>query len=218
MKKKNRKKNKSMQVLSLILIFIFIFFLTILTLCQFEKKIVPSLQEISHSRSVAIANDIINDCIQNMLTAHPLTAEDFISLTDGDTSTYTTNTQQINLFCTRLNNEINTAMQALPNEEINIPLGAAFDSSFLSNWGPEIPFTLMPAGGVVSDYETSFLSAGINQINYKIWINLSLDIQIVNPFYHEKISLTKKIMLVDTIISGKVPDHFFSTGQNENIY
>lgn len=218
MKKKNRKKNKTLHMLSFIIIFIFAFFLTIFVLCQFEKKIVPSLQEISHARSVAIANDIINDCIQNMLTVQPLTTEDFISLTDGGTNTYTTNTQQINLFCTRLNKEINTAMQALPNEEINIPLGGGLNSSFFSNWGPEIPFTLMPAGGIASDYETSFLSAGINQINYKIWINLSLDIQIVNPFYHEKITLTKKIMLVDTIISGKVPDHFFSTGQNQNIY
>jgi len=122
------------------------------------------------------------------------------------------------MFCTQLNNEINAAMQTLPNERILIPLGAALDSAFFANHGPKIPFTLMPVGAVTSDYETSFTSAGINQINYKIWVNLSFELQIANPLFKEKIVFSKKIMLIDTIISGKVPDYFFGTGQNKNIY
>lgn len=203
---------------SLLIIFIFTFLLTILVLNQIEKKVVPSLQEISHNRSIAIANDIIDDCIQSLMTELALSSEDFLTAADEENTTYNTNTQQINYFCTSLNKKINASMQNLPNERILIPLGAVSKSSFFANWGPEIPFTLMPSGGITSDYETSFITAGINQVNYKIWINLSLDIQIVNPLYHEKITLTKKIMLVDTIIGGKVPDHFFSIGQSENIY
>lgn len=214
MGKKFRKKSKNYGFISLIIIFVCAFFLTILILSQFEKRVVPSLQEISHNRSMAIANEIIDDCIQSLMAELPLSMENFLTLTDEETSTYLTNTKQINLFCTSLNKKINTAMQSLPNEEILIPLGAASNSNFFANWGPKIPFTLMPAGGITSDYETSFVAAGINQVNYKIWINLSLDIQIVNPLYKEKITLTKKIMLVDTIIGGKVPDHFFNMAQN----
>lgn len=214
MKKKLRKRNKNNGVTSLVIIFVSVFFLTIFILSQFEKKVVPSLQEISHNHSMAIANDIIDDCIQTLMAELPLSSKDFITLTDQENGTYSTNTQQINLFCTRLNKKINSAMQSLPNEEILIPLGAVTKSNFFANWGPKIPFTLMPAGAITSDYETSFVTAGINQVNYKIWINLTLDIQIVNPLYHEKITLTKKIMLVDTIIGGKVPDHFFHMGQN----
>ena len=213
MKKKYRKKNKASSFFSLIIFFVIAFFLTILVLCQLEKKIVPSLQEISHTRSMAIANDIIDDCIQSLMEELPLSTEDFITITDKENSTYSTNTQQINLFCTNLNKKINTALQNLPNEEILIPLGAVSKTNFFANWGPKIPFTLMSGGKITSDYETSFITAGINQVNYKIWINLSIDIQIVNPLYHEKITLTKKIMLVDTIIGGKVPYHFFSVSQ-----
>ncbi|WP_313529105.1 sporulation protein YunB [Anaerotignum sp.] len=218
MGKKLRKKNKNQGFISLIIIFIFAFFVTILVLRQFEKTIVPSLQAISHNRSMAIANEMIDDCIQNVMIELPMGTEDFLTVTNQESGTYSTNTQQINLFCTTLNKNINASMQNLPNEKILIPLGAASKSNFFANWGPKIPFTLMPGGGVASDYETSFVTAGINQVNYKIWINLSLDIQIVNPLYQEKITLTKKIMLVDTIIGGKVPDHFFSMGQSENIY
>ncbi len=217
MRRKNRKKNKNDRIFTSFFIFISIFLLTIIVLYQSEKKIIPSLQEISHARSTAIANELINDCVQRVLSDLPITTEDFITVTE-DNTTYTANTQQINLFSTRLNNEVNTAMQSLPNEKIQIPLGAAFRSTFFANHGPKIPFTLMPAGAITSDYETSFTSAGINQTNYKIWINLSFEIQIVNPLYHEKIVFTRKIMLIDTIIRGKVPDYFIGMGQNQNIY
>ena len=215
MKKKFRKKNKKNG--AFILILVFIFFLSILALKQFEKNVKPSLQEISHTRSMAIANEIINHCVQNVLSEKPLTSEDFITITDSN-HTYTANTQQINLFCTRLNDEMNSAMQTLPYEKILIPLGSALNTNFFANYGPNIPFTLMPAGAVTSDYETAFTSQGINQINYKVWVNLSFEIQIANPLYQEKLQFTKKIMIIDTIISGKVPDYFYSTGQNENIY
>ncbi len=217
MKKKFRKKNKKNGVLILILVFVFVFFLSILALKVFEKKVFPSLQEISHTRSMAIANEIINHCVQNVLSEKPLTTEDFITITDSN-NTYTANTQQINLFCARLNDEMNRAMQTLPNEKILIPLGSALNTNFFANYGPNIPFTLMPAGAVTSDYETSFTSEGINQINYKVWVNLSFEIQIANPLYQEKIEFTKKIMIIDTIISGKVPDYFYNSGQNKNIY
>lgn len=209
MKKKKHKKNKGM--FTLFIIFICTFFLTILVLYHMEKKIVPSLQEISHNRSMAIANDIINDCIQDMMMEESLSSEDFLVITDKENPTYSTNTQKINLFCANLNKKINAEMQTLPYEKILIPVGAASNSNFFANWGPQIPFTLMPAGEISSDYETSFITAGINQINYKIWINLSIEIQIVNPLYSEKVTLTKKIMLVDTIIGGKVPDLFISS-------
>ena len=40
-----------------------------------------------------------------------------------------------------------------------------------------LTFTLLPQGIVDVDYETSFESVGINQINYKIWITISVDIK-----------------------------------------
>lgn len=217
MRKKFQKKNKKNGALILLFTFVFVFFITIISLKQFEKQIVPSLQEISHTRSMALANELINHCVQTVLTDLPLSTEDFLTITETN-NTYTANTQQINMFCTRLNNEINTALQDLPKERILIPLGAGLDITFFANQGPKIPFTLMPVGAVTSDYETSFTSAGINQINYKIWVNLSFELQIANPLYKEKITFTKKIMLIDTIISGKVPDYFLGTGQNKNIY
>ena len=64
-------------------------------------------------------------------------------------------------------------------------------------------------GAVDVGYETAFSSAGINQVNYKIWINISIELKIVNPLYQEPIQMQRKIMLADLIFKGKVPEHYF---------
>ena len=97
----------------------------------------------------------------------------------------------------------------LPDEKIGIPLGAVMNWGFFANIGPEIPFTLIPMGAVKVDYDSQFLSVGINQINYKIWLNIAMELKIVNPLYQENITLERKIMLADIVFSGKVPEHYF---------
>ena len=69
--------------------------------------------------------------------------------------------------------------------------------------------SLLPMGAVRVDYETAFSSVGINQINYKIWLAVHLELRIVNPLYREDITLERKIMLADLVFSGKVPAHYF---------
>ena len=64
-------------------------------------------------------------------------------------------------------------------------------------------------GSTKVDYISTFESAGINQINYKIWLNISIELKIVNPLYHETITMERKIMLADIVFIGKVPEHYF---------
>ena len=65
-------------------------------------------------------------------------------------------------------------------------------------------------GAATVAYETSFSSAGINQINFKIWIDVSMEIKIVSPLWQQTMTVARKIMLVDTVISGTVPERYMT--------
>ena len=78
-----------------------------------------------------------------------------------------------------------------------------------ANWGPDIPFSMEPKGAAEVDYETKMESSGINQMHFQIWINISLEIRIVNPLHEESIPMTRKIMLVDTVFGGDIPEEYF---------
>ena len=147
---------------------------------------------------------VINQVISEHL--HELKYEELL-LKNEDT--YKANTALINRFCTDISICATNELQKYPKEMIRIPIGAATGVSLLANKGPSIPFTLQPISAVKTDYQTEFVSVGINQINYKIWLTLSMDMKVVNPLYQEKITLSRKIMLCDLVFSGKVPEHYF---------
>lgn len=199
MSKRKRKKRKKF-LLSAALLFFFIGSFLFLI----EKMLVPALKEISHIQCKAIANQIIDDAVEKGMAELDLSA---LLLENGES--WTANTALVNSFCVYLSSAITKEVSLLPKENIQIPLGAVLQSSLFADMGPEIPFTLLPMGAAKVDVETDFSSVGINQINYKIWLDISIELKIVNPLYQEAVTMERKIMLADLIFGGKVPEHFF---------
>lgn len=200
--KRRRRKKFHMSIL-----FLLCFFLLFLFFSFLERQLLPPLKEISHMQCKALANQIIDVSAFKIL--EKMDMSNSLLLVSEESESYTANTAKINQFCALFSTEITDSLTELPDERISIPLGAATNMSLFANMGPKIPFTLVPMGAATVDYESEFLSVGINQINYKIWLDISIDLKIVNPLYQEVLTLERKIMLVDFVFSGKVPEHYF---------
>ncbi|MBQ9091852.1 MAG: sporulation protein YunB [Anaerotignum sp.] len=202
MKRKKHKRIDRIFLLLLLLTGIYLLF------SFTEHHIVPTLKEISHMQCKTLANQIIDSSVIEILDERDLTdGSAFVSYSGNEG--YTANTTFVNIICSDFSNKITEDLQSLPNEKIGIPLGAVLHLDYFANKGPYIPFTLMPMGKATVDYESQILSVGINQINYKIWLDISIELKIVNPLYDENVTLERKIMLADIVFSGKVPDHYF---------
>ncbi len=194
-------------------------FLIFLLLCSFfffllmlyDTKIFRTVIEISHIQSKATANTIIDTAVQNTIKELNITSSDFF-IEKQQNDNVSVNTILINSFCSTVSTAITKGMEQIAEEYITIPLGVITGLEIFSNTGPSIPFSLKPMGIASVDYETSFTAEGINQINFKIWLNVAMDIKIVNPLRSETISVTRKIMLVDTIINGTVPERYMTLG------
>ncbi|WP_458407263.1 sporulation protein YunB [Anaerotignum sp.] len=202
MRPKSRKKYQKTVLFILSLCSLFLLFSYI------DRKMIPPLKEISHFQCKMTANQIIDTSANEILSDMKLTEFNLL-IPSAEGNGYTTNTALVNQFCTRFSTEITNRITKISNERIEIPLGAASNWSFFANKGPKIPFTLVPMGTAKVDYASEFFSVGINQINYKIWLNISIELKIVNPLYHENITMERKIMLADIVFSGKVPEHYF---------
>ena len=59
------------------------------------------------------------------------------------------------------------------------------------------------------DYETSFVSVGINQTNFKVWLDVITEIQMVNPLEKDIVKTNRKVMIIDSVIKGNVPQTYF---------
>ena len=163
------KKRTAIKVHNLLL-FLSFSFVTIWFLIFLESRFTPIIKEISHMYCKAYANQMIDSALNEILSEQELNSSTFI-LYDSNEDTYTANTMKINQFCATLSENITASLSDLPHEQVPVPFGAVFGSAFLSDKGPLIPFTIYPSGNVITDFESEFTSAGINQVNYKIWLN-----------------------------------------------
>jgi len=64
---------------------------------------------------------------------------------------------------------------------------------------------LQPIGDATADYETSMTQAGVNQVNFQVWINVHTTVSIVNPLWSKDLEITRKLTLVNTVFNGEIP-------------
>lgn len=175
----------------------------------FDLRLTEIAEEMSKLESKTAANRVIDTALERTLAELSMEAEDFYFANESNPDGISADTIAINRFCTTLSSETTKELEQLNNEKINVPLGSISGVELFANWGPDIPFSMQPKGAAEVDYETKMESSGINQMHFQIWINISLEIRIVNPLHEESIPMTRKIMLVDTVFGGDVPEKYF---------
>ena len=182
-----------------------IFFVAIAAASILNKRIMPYLLSISQAEAKRITNNVIDKAVRESISDMELKTEDFVIDVGNKISA---NTILINKLCTEVSTNINEDKMIFEEREIKVAIGAITKWEFLSNIGPKVGFSIREVRQAEVDYETSFSSAGINQTNYKVWLNVELEVKLVNPLGSDIVSTKRKVMLVDTIIEGKVPDKF----------
>lgn len=211
MKKINypQKKTKKRFIFFILFLFIIIAFFCFLIL--FEKKIIPVAVSISEKYAVTEINNQINKATEEVVSDMKVTQKDFfLSAEDEKNNSISINTLLINEVCSNLSVKISKKLNELPQKKLTLPLGIMTGLNMFSNLGPEYEVTITPMGSSEIDYETSFESVGINQINFQIYLNIVSEISIINPFYSKNVIIKRKLMLVNTIFNGEVPSTYMT--------
>lgn len=190
-----------------------IFFLTIRGFSFLDKGLSRVSTEISAFQAQNAVVSIIDQSLQETMAEYDLSAGDF--LTESGNGTIAADAVRINEFCASLSEKLTDAFALLEKEKIPVPLGALTGTEFFANTGPSLTFVLQPAGMAQVDYETALEESGINQMHFKIWLNIAAQIRVVNPLHSEVFPMERKIMLVDIVFAGDVPSHYFQLQPNE---
>jgi len=206
---KSKKSQKKFKIL--FVVFVLTAFSAII-LNGIEKNLMPVLIDISSVKAKKIADSAIDSAIRSSLADLNIKSADFFETSATNTGTseaVTANTVLINNFCSHVSSVIDAELTEDVHSAISVPIGVVTGLDFLSLYGPKARFTLVHLGDSVVDYETSFQATGINTINYKVWLNIKTDMKLVNPLKSQYITATRKVMLIDTVIKGNIPDSYF---------
>lgn len=151
----------------------------------------------------------INNIIQNSLysSSKNIKSDDFILRSDnnGRLEYLSVNSMIVNNICAETASTVSQNLNNLTTSKIRLPLGVFTVLPILSHFGPSTTIRLQPIGDATADYETSMTQAGVNQVNFQVWINVHTTVSIVNPLWSKDLEITRKLTLVNTVFNGEIP-------------
>lgn len=214
MRHSKRHSAKRPKPAKFLLIFSFILILLTLAVIETDKKAFPQIYEIAHIKSKNKMNTALNFSVTEISKELDLKASDFYYKSfdeSGKVCDIAVNTILVNEFCALLAERLSERMLQMGNEAVSLPYGSLSGIRYLSNFGPEYTVYVTPMGDAFVDYESSFESVGINQVNFQIWLIVESSSKVVNPLQSMDIELSRKVALVNTVITGEVPATYLNT-------
>lgn len=188
----------------------FAVFVLLFTVCAYiyDNTISESVSEISRQYAVTEINKSINSAISECIEEDNISTSDFIII-NTENKSMSANSMLINKLCAKTAEKIsyNLSRIKIPEAKLNLSMLSNFFSVFNITFNYTVDVTSV--GSAEADYETEFTSAGINSTNFRVWLNIKTEVAIVDIFHTEKLNLTRKIIIIDSVIDGDVPSTLF---------
>lgn len=178
---------------------------------QLDREVMPTVIAMAETEATTISTKAINEAVNLSLTSSQVTEEDLISYDYNDAGelvSWNVNSILINTLCADIVDKVADKLGSIGSIALKIPLGNMTGSRIFANLGPEISIQVLPVGTVKVDYDNQIRSTGINQVNHTVWLDIDTTVQVVVPLFAEQVHITRRIVLIDKMVSGKVPPSY----------
>ncbi len=240
--KKRRPKRSPLPARHVFIISFIVFVLmTVQSLYMINRGIEPALMEIAETTTRQFAAQAINDSISKniseevdinqLIVKHETGGEPSYSFDPGIyNKLIAESTERVQQYLDYVEKGDLEKLEAFTSEtEIDfekskdakgivyyVPLGLAANNTLLANMGPQIPIQFMIIGDVQSNVETQTNVVGINNTYLEVYINISVEMNVIIPRRTKTIKVANKVKIGDLFIPGKVPDFYSGNGSGSS--
>ena len=128
----------------------------------------------------------------------------------GRVTSISVNSVLINNFANELDIKIGNLIDNTDHIENSIYLSGLIGLDWLSGMGPKVPVRFEPVSVTHADISHTFTETGINQTLHTINMTISVDIEILMPMAHSKMTVKSEMPIAQTLIVGTVPNGYFN--------
>ena len=177
------------------------------------------LKDISCQIAVSDARDIVtvqvNEAIARIMADGAYDEDSFVSFEKdaaGEITAVSANMARINALSAEILHEV---VDATENRtlRVSIPLGNLTGISLLMGRGPAVPVQIIMLTSSRVEFQNNIITAGINQTQHQIDLQVLVDIDILIPWGTENAQVVTDVMIADTVVVGKVPESYWSIQQ-----
>ena len=181
---------------------------TVLLCVMYSRFILPPALEVSKNRTVTYVNERMDEAVNRAADELGHDAGAFCTVThdgSGQISSIAADSMAVNRFCALSAKYLSQALNSSENT-VYVKLGTLTGLPLLADIGPRVRVKIRCTGGAEADYDTEVKSVGINQVSFRLFINMQAGAEAYSPLVCSSTVIKRKIMLADTVYAGKVPD------------
>jgi len=189
-------------------ILIFTGILTILFFYAFLVHLRPRILSVSQKFVDNEVSMIIDEEIKNLMLEEFLSYDKITLITrdsEGKVTSVSINSVLVNNFANELDIKIGDRVERADTIKNKVYLTGLIGADFLSGIGPKIPIRFQPVSVTHADISHSFEEAGINQTIHTVLLSVSVDVEILLPMAHSRMTVSSKMPIAQTLIIGNVP-------------
>ena len=211
----SRKKRFLRTVLLLIVLLIVPLSLSVALL---SVNMRPAMAALAIARIRSVAARAMNDAILESMGDETNYAR-LIQVHESSERVYMlqANTHKMNILAADCAEAAQERIAQMGDQGISIPIGTITGISFLAGKGPSLKVTFSPAGSVQSEFNSEFVSSGINQTLYRVNLLLTASVRLVMPGVSETIFVRAEAAIAESIIVGDVPEVYTNVASEEDM-
>ncbi len=211
-KYKKRKRRKAR-----LLLFIFLLFFS-LGLTYLFCVVNPVVLEATKHSIFSLSTSAVSDAVYDVLQEENLTYNELVEIEydkDDNVSVISLKTIKLNLIARRFYQVAQVYLDRMGDMGVDVALGTFTGIPFMSGIGPKINLKLVSIGAMTSTFKNYFVSAGINQTNHSVYIQLFASVSLILPAYSATIDSVTEVLVAESVIIGDVPQIYF--GNNSSL-
>ena len=201
------KKRKTIAFFSILLILFAIFTL------YFHFVVTPLLIRTSEAQMKVLANKSMDYAVTEAMSSF-VTYDDLIKVTRderGNIKTMQANSVKVNNISRMVTQIALAHLVELGRDPLRINLGAFSGITVLAGIGPKIEIDIHPYGDISCNFTSTFIDAGINQTQHKIYMNISSIIRVVFPIKTVEVVSSSDVLITEGVIIGAIPETYLKS-------
>lgn len=207
-----QKKKWGLKKISIVTL-VFILLITIPSFVFVERNLRYPLMNVAKIRVKQMATQAINNAITEQVAQQAQTEEliDWKMDSNGKISGFMLNYSEHMKITSATIATVQGALSELQRIPERIPIGHAFNSAIISNYGPKIPVAFEPLGAVKVELNTREKNAAINMVLVEVYIKVITEISIIIPFDTDPEIVEAEIPISYLLVVGDVPMYYYDS-------
>lgn len=185
------------------------FIILLISVLLLDAKLRPALYDLAALEAYAISSKTVNSAVETILSGNAPSYSEIVSINYSENNAVTgitTDIVKLNLFKSQVTNAIDDEFNKKDRAEVTVSMGTASGIALFSGFGPYIDVDIGFSSSTQSDFENIFTSAGINQTQHSVMLNIKTTVMLTMAGKRIPQTVETSFCIAQTVIVGSVPN------------